>query len=95
MWDNWLIKNIMHRDTKQTRTDGRYPHRIGRLVSFERKYMKVGIPAVLTYEDEDMRGYALATSPTQSIVYKYCDGRECCEIITENSIYILEKQEQA
>lgn len=92
MRDNWVMLDIVYRDTKQTRTDGCYPHRIGRNYSIERQNLTVGSPAVFYYEDEDMKDFALVTSPTKSIIFKWVGGTERCEVITENSIYTLEKR---
>ena len=83
------ITDIVSTTTNKTRTDGRYPQRIGSTVEF---YMrpKVGIPMVLAYVSDNQgnpkEGY-LRTSTVESI---YETETEIA-VTTLNSIYCFKK----
>lgn len=84
-----IISDIKSRETMQTRTDGRYPLRIGSDVEFY-FYPHLGSSMVLSYFLDKLgkpKSGHLVTSPVTNIeVYpdKYI-------ITTENSIYYLER----
>lgn len=83
------ILDIKSTKTYETRTDGRYPLRIGSTVEF---YMKpvAGIGMILTYvtdnEGNPKEGY-LRTSTVIDID----EDKYCIIITTKNSIYYFEK----
>lgn len=83
------IKNITYVDTNETRTDGRYPLRIGSEVNFFSPLM-IGASVALSYvkdnEGNPKEGY-LVTSTVNDV------EETDTEIVvkTRNSIYHLEK----
>ena len=83
-----LIKNITHAQTGETRTDGRYPLRIGSTVEFY-FYPQIGHQLYLKYHQDNVgnpKGGFLITSPV-----KHVSINENTWIIkTENSVYYLE-----
>lgn len=87
---NYKIKKITHLNGAE-RTDGRYPLRIGRIISSE-SIIKVGSPAVLLYltdeNGEECFGKYLRTSTVQSINHNF--ENMDIEFTTHNSIYVLE-----
>lgn len=95
MYDAYKIIRITHTDTKgkrgTDRTDGRYPFRIGRIVSLIPKYIISGCPLYVNYLfDSDgsvMHDKVLRTSMVKNVTV---DGNRVV-IATENSIFELEK----
>jgi hypothetical protein len=84
------IKDIISTTTNKTRTDGRYPQRVGCTAEF---YMKpsVGMPMILAYVYDNhgnpKEGY-LRTSTVEAI--HETDSKII--VTTLNSIYCLEKE---
>lgn len=83
------ITDIRHKETNETRTDGRYPLRIGSVINF---YVipTVGSCAFLDYVSDNegnFKGGLLRTSVVESILE---DSSELI-LTTHNSIYIFEK----
>ena len=95
--NNYKIKSIRHSGTRGTRgterTDGRYPLRVGRIVSIDLDALSVGFPLVLEYvKDEngnDYSGYFLRCSIIQGI-HAVSSNLFCVE--TNNTIYEFESE---
>ena len=89
----YLIADILHKETKERRTDGRYPLRIGRTV--KQPFLMVGIRMFLDYlknsDGSDYSGKTLRASAIVGLAEK--DGN--LEVTTENSIYILKPVEES
>lgn len=94
-YDAYKIVRIAHTGTKGKkgidRTDGRYPFRIGRIVSLVPEIVKRGYPLYLSYLfDSDgsvMHDKVLKTSMVKNVTV---DGNRVI-IETENSMFELEK----
>lgn len=88
---NYKIKKITHLDGTE-RTDGRYPLRVGRIVSGEDSVIVIGLPAILSYmtdeNGEECVGKYLRTSIVHSIDHDYTNMD--IKFTTHNSIYVLE-----
>ncbi|MBQ8279711.1 MAG: hypothetical protein IJZ23_07715 [Roseburia sp.] len=91
--EEYLIADILHKDTKERRTDGRYPLRIGRTV--KKPFLRISIPMYLDYlknsDGSDYSGKVLTTSCIADLREK--DG--ALEVTTANSIYILKPVEES
>lgn len=89
--DEYLIADVLRADTKERRTDGRYPLRIGRTV--KKPFLRVDIPMYLDYlknsDGSDYSGKTLTTSRIVGLSEK--DG--VIEVTTMNSVYILKPVE--
>lgn len=84
------IKDIKYVNTKETRTDGRYPLRIGSIVDY---YIKpeIGYPMLLSYK-KDNKGKDKAGILRTSLIRKIVETETEISIETVNSIYVLEKE---
>lgn len=91
--EHWLIKDIRHVSTGLTRTDGRYPHRIGSTV-FTPFILGIGFSAFIDYQKDNAgnpRGGTLQTSNVQSVEITTDEtGVHHVAITTLNSIFELE-----
>lgn len=89
--EQWKIVNICNSDDGTTRTDGRYPLRIGRIC--KRPEAQDMIPMVIDYlknaDGSDYSNYSLRTSRVVSIE----ESSNHIKISTLNSIYEFEKVE--
>lgn len=89
----YRILDILHSGQRgkrgTTRTDGRYPLRIGRVVELDVNNLVIDIPFILNYikdeNGEDYRGYYLQTSR----IVNWTLNKNILCIETENSIYEL------
>ena len=83
------ILDIKSVETNETRTDGRYPLRIGSTVEF---YMKPtdGLPMVLAYVTDNQGNSKEGYLRTSSVV-NIDETKEYIVVTTKNSIYHLEK----
>ena len=84
----YIIKDILNKTTKERRTDGNYPNRIGctmKLINGNK-----GMPTLLEYlsdpNGKEISTKFLYTSPIESIVL----NNGFIEVVTENSIYKLQ-----
>lgn len=84
----YIIKDILNKTTKERRTDGNYPNRIGctmKLINGNK-----GMPMLLEYlfdsEGNKITMKFLYTSPIKNITL----NQGLIEVTTENSIYKLE-----
>ena len=74
------------------RSDGRYPYRIGRVVDFEPRYLKKGIPLVLPYVYDSDGSYCRGKyTKCSNISDVWMDGKDTLLIETSTSIYVLQK----
>lgn len=83
------ITDIVHADTGKTRTDGRYPQRIGSTVEFYYP-PKVGecmIYCYITDNEGNPKDGALRTSVVQNII----ETDTVIAVYTHNSVYYFEK----
>lgn len=85
----YKIIDIKHRKTNETRTDGRYPLRIGSTINF---YIKpcAGVVALLNYIADNEGNPKMGTLRT-STVTDIDENNNHIIIETLNSIYILEE----
>ena len=83
------IKDIRHIETNETRTDGRYPLRIGSTVDFYSKPF-IGFAMMLAYV-ADNEGNPKEGILRTSYVKEYTENEKEFIVKTNNSIYILEK----
>lgn len=85
------IKDIRHVSTNETRTDGRYPLRIGCIVKFYDNFRpQIGDVMILEYiydNNGNEKGGYLITSTVYDMEE---DGKEIV-VETRNSVYIFEK----
>lgn len=84
------IKNITHAETNETRTDGRYPIRIGSEVNFAFYEPTVGDVMYLEYV-KDNEGNPKEGVIRTSIVYDVKRIENEIIVKTKNSIYYFEK----
>lgn len=84
-----LIKNIIHAQTGETRTDGRYPLRIGSTVEFYEPPFR-GCSMVLAYV-LDNQGNPKSGYLQTSVVKNVQESPNQYIITTKNSIYYLER----
>lgn len=83
------ILDIKSIETNETRTDGRYPLRIGSTVEFYIKPMP-GVPMLLSYISDNQGNPKEGFLRTSTVID--IDETKCEVIITtKNSIYYLEK----
>lgn len=83
------IKNITHAQTGETRTDGRYPLRIGSTVEFYEPPFR-GCSMVLAYV-LDNQGNPKSGYLQTSVVKNVQESPNQYIITTKNSIYYLER----
>lgn len=83
------IKNITHAQTGKTRTDGRYPLRIGSTVEFYQPPFR-GCSMVLAYV-LDNQGNPKSGYLQTSVVKNVQESPNQYIITTKNSIYYLER----
>ena len=85
----YKIIDIKHKETNQTRTDGRYPLRIGSVIEFyiEPTVNQCGFLVYIYDNKGNSRDGVLRTSIIDKIEY----SENKMIITTCNSIYILEK----
>lgn len=90
----YLIKTILDSRTKQRRTDGRYPNRIGSKVNIVNLTiegaMKPGNMLVLDYVEDNQGNPKDGTLRSSRILGIIFYGRTI-EVTTHNSIYVLEE----
>lgn len=90
----YLIKTILDSRTKQRRTDGRYPNRIGSKVNIVnltiKGAMEPGNMLVLDYIEDNQGNPKDGTLRSSRILDIISYGR-IIEIVTHNSIYVLEE----
>lgn len=90
----YLIKDILDSRTKQTRTDGRYPNRIGSKVDIVNLTiegaMEPGNMLVLDYVEDNQGNSKDGTLRSSRILDIISYGR-IIEVVTHNSIYVLEE----
>ena len=84
------IKNITYVETNETRTDGRYPLRIGSEVEFFEWEPTVGNVMILHYL-KDNQGNPKDGYLRTSTVYDVTETETEIIVETRNSIYYLEK----
>jgi hypothetical protein len=85
------ITDIVHADTGKTRTDGRYPQRIGSTVEFYYP-PKVGeclVYCYITDNEGNPKDGALHTSVVQNII----ETDTVIAVYTRNSVYYFEKDD--
>ena len=98
----YKIKSIKHSGTcgwrGTERTDGRYPLRIGRVVSLEYKCLETGYPLVIRYmKDSDgspMRFSLLKTSNVIDFKIEFRSYDLYVVVETENSIFEFERVDE-
>ena len=84
------IKDIVYADTGKTRTDGRYPQRIGSTVEFLYP-PTVGETMYLDYvadNEGNPKSGVLRTSTVQNII----ENDPVVAVFTRNSVYYFEKE---
>ena len=86
----YKIKDIRYKDTNETRTDGRYPLRIGSTIDFFTYEPTVNQCAYLSYVYDNQGNNKEGTLRTSFITEIFEDDNELI-LTTNNSIYILEK----
>lgn len=84
------IKDIKYVNTKETRTDGRYPLRIGSIVDFY-TLPSIGCSMCLSYI-KDNKGNQKDGILITSLVNNIVETETEISIETMNSIYVLEKE---
>ena len=85
-----IIKDIVYADTGKTRTDGRYPQRIGSTVEFYINPPAVGEWMYLSYvldSQGNSKEGVLRTSEVQNII----ENDSVIAVYTLNSVYYFEK----
>lgn len=83
------ILDIQSVETCETRTDGKYPLRIGSTVEFYRKPI-AGVPMILKYVT-DNQGNLKEGYLTTSSVIDVDETKEYVVVTTKNSIYYFQK----
>lgn len=83
------IKDIRLRETNQTRTDGRYPLRIGSEVKLYHQPI-IGEPMLLVYVKDNQGNPRSGTLRTSMVINVVENGKEII-VITYNSVYYLER----
>lgn len=90
----YLIKTILNSRTKQRRTDGRYPNRIGSKVNIVNLTiegaMEPGNILMLDYIEDNQGNPKDGVLRTSRILDIIAYGR-IIEVVTRNSIYVLEE----
>lgn len=86
----YKIKDIRYKDTNETRTDGRYPLRIGSTIDFFTYEPTVNQCAMLSYVYDNTGKPKQGTLRTSFVEEIFEDDNELI-LTTYNSIYILEK----
>lgn len=89
----WQIEDIAHSGQKgvrgSSRTDGRYPQRINRVVELDLQDINIGFPLILNYVlDENGNDYSRYYLQTSNVIGVYIRD-DYCEIETNNSIFGL------
>lgn len=86
----YKIKDIRYKDTNETRTDGRYPLRIGSIIDFFTYKPTVNQCAYLSYVYDNQGNNKEGTLRT-SFVKEIFENEKELILTTCNSIYVLEK----
>lgn len=86
----YKIKDIRYKNTNETRTDGRYPLRIGSVIDFFAYEPTVNQCALLSYVYDNKGKPKQGTLRTSFIEEIFEDEKELI-LTTCNSIYVLEK----
>lgn len=84
----YLITNIMDRHTQKRREDGRYPQRVGSIVTLE--YLAIGYPMIINYIS-DNQGKDKDGSLRTSFVLDVTTVNGYVTVETNNSIYVFKQ----
>ena len=88
-YEEYRIVDIRDARTRNTRLDGRYPLRIGRIV--EKPNVHIGLPMILNYiRNADGTDYSGMTLRTSRVISNYTNEKGNIVVETMNSVYEFE-----
>lgn len=96
-YEEYRIVDIRDAQTRNTRLDGRYPLRIGRIV--EKPYAHIGVPMILNYiRNADGTDYSGMILRTSRVISTYTNEKGNIVVETMNSAYefeVVKKHEES